>query len=98
MVGQPRQIFNLQSLPGADAFEDAGLVVDAMQSLSVIPCVVWRSLEMWRARDRRARHHDDVPLAFVVVSGCLFMGVSVRHVALASDAHQALSVGQHASA
>ena len=38
--------------------------------------------EMWRARNRRARHLDDVPLALVVVSGYLFMGVPVGHVTL----------------
>jgi hypothetical protein len=80
--GSAAPVFNLQSLPGAIAFEDTGLVVDQTQRLSAIPGVMWRSMEMWRARDRRARHHDDVPLAFVVVSGYLFMGVSVRHVAL----------------
>lgn len=80
--GLPAPVFDLQSLSGEGALEDAGLPVDEMKSLSVMPCVVWRSLEMWRARDRRARHQDDVPLAFVVASGYLFMGVSVRHVAL----------------
>ena len=72
--------FDLQSLPGDDALEDAGLRVNEVQRLSVAPCVVRRSLEMGRARDRRARHHDDVPLALVVVGDQLFMGDSVWHV------------------
>jgi hypothetical protein len=75
-------VFDLQSLPGEGALEEAGLRVDEMQSLSVMPCVVWRSMEMWGARNRRARHHDDVPLALVVVSGYLFMGEPSWHVAL----------------
>ena len=74
-------VFNLQSLPGEDALEDAGPCVDEVQSLSFVPRVVWQSSKMWRARDRRARHHDDVPLALVVVSGYLFMGEPVWHVA-----------------
>src|ERR1700737_4458050 len=45
--------FDLQSLPGDDALEDAGLRVNEVQRLSVAPCVVRRSLEMGRARDRR---------------------------------------------
>jgi hypothetical protein len=74
--------FDPQSLLCEDALEDAGICVDEVQCLSVMPGVVWRSLEMWRARDRRARHHDDVPLALVVVGGYLFMAEPVWHVAL----------------
>src|SRR6185436_5695857 len=44
--------FDLQSLPGDRALEDAGLRVNEVQRLSVAPCVVRRSLEMGRARDR----------------------------------------------
>ena len=80
--GLSAPVFDLQSLPGEDALDDAGLRVDEMQSLSVMPRVVWRPMEMWRARDRQARHHDDVPLAFVVVSGYLFMSEPAWHVAL----------------
>ena len=57
-----------------------------MQRLSVMPRVVGRPMEMWRARDRQARHQDDVPLALVVVSGDLFVTEPVSepagHVAL----------------
>ena len=35
--------FNLQSLLGADALD---LGVDKVQRLSVMPCVVWRPVEM----------------------------------------------------
>jgi len=79
-------VFNLQSLAGEDALEDAALCVDEMESLTVVPCVAWQSSKMWRARDRRARHHDDMPLAFVVVSSYLFMRVPAWHVLSPSNA------------
>ena len=75
-------VFNLQSLPAEDALEDAGLRVDEAQSLSIMPCVVWRSLQMRRTRDWRARNHHDVPLALVVVASYLFMGEPVWPFAL----------------